>query len=233
MIRTLSAAALATLSLFAASSVLAATADGKPAAKSSKSHKAAAAPVTDATEQPNDVLTPVQLTMADRVLTGVADCELKEKVDVEKLPGHNGNFTITYDHKRYIVSPRETTTGAIVLTDTNGDIKWVQIPRKSMLMNEKLHQRLVDECQEDEQRIASRAAGEAAATAPALAPSVAGPGPGPAAIAAQKAVGGAPDAAGAAPAAAMAMPAAVNVTPPAPVVRAAQAPDAAASAMWR
>jgi len=232
MIRTLTAAAA--LSLLAASSVLAAASDTAPAAKSSstkssKSHKAAAAPVTDASEQPNDTLSPGELTMADRVLTGVADCEMKEKVDVEKLPGHNGNFTITYDRKRYIVSPRETTTGAIVLADAHGEIKWVQIPRKSMLMNEKLHQRLVDECQEDEQRIASRAAGEAAATAPALAPSVAGPGPGPAAIAAEKAVGASPAAA------AVPVPtsASVSVVPSAPVVRAAQAPDAAASGMFR
>jgi hypothetical protein len=32
----------------------------------------------------------------------------------------------------------------------------VQIPKKSMLMNQKLHQRMVDNCQHESQRVASQ-----------------------------------------------------------------------------
>ena len=71
--------------------------------------------------------------------------------------------------------PEETTTGAIRLVDTGGAVVWIQIPMKSMLMNQKEHHRLVDGCQEDEQRIAVQASQKAGANAGALAPSVASP----------------------------------------------------------
>ncbi len=110
------------------------------------------------------------------MLTGVADCEMKEKVDVEKIEGHSGNFKVVFDHKAYIMVPEETTTGAIRLVDTGGAVVWIQIPMKSMLMNQKEHHRLVDNCQEDEQRIAVQSSQKAGANAPSLAPSVASPG---------------------------------------------------------
>ena len=178
MLRTLTAAAaLAALSTFCLSSAFAqgvtpaANAKPKAAAK-----KPAAKPAAEAVSATNDNLNPGQLTMADRVLTGIADCEFKEKVDVEKIPGHNGNFKVVYDHKTYIMVPEETTTGAIRLVDTAGAVVWIQIPMKSMLMNQKEHHRLVDNCQEDEQRIAVQSSQKAGANAGALAPSVASPG---------------------------------------------------------
>src|SRR5207245_2159754 len=76
--------------------------------------KAAKAEPVSAT---NDDLNPAQLSIADRVMTGVADCEFKEKVDVEKIAGHNGNFKVTYNHKSYTMVPEQTTTGAIRLAD--------------------------------------------------------------------------------------------------------------------
>ena len=233
MFRTLTAAAvLAMLSAFATTSAFAqaASAPAKTAAKKkAPAKKAAAAEPVSAT---NDNLNPVQLSLADRVLTGVADCEMKEKVDVEKIEGHSGNFKIVFDHKTYIMVPEETTTGAIRLVDTGGAVVWIQIPRKSMLMNQKEHHRLVDECTEDEQRIAVQATAAASANAPFVAPSAA-----------------TPAAAAAAKNGTMAMPATVvpatqtatttttttttSVVPPAPVQRGAAKPDAAASGMWK
>jgi hypothetical protein len=174
MIRTLTAAAvLATLSTFTLSSAFAqasapaAHAKPKAAAKKPAKSAKAAEPVTAT----NDNLNPGQLSMADRVLTGVAECDFKEKVDVEKIPGHSGNFKVTYAHKTYVMVPEETTTGAIRLVDTAGAVVWIQIPMKSMLMNQKEHHRLVDNCQEDEQRIAVQSSKEAGAnTAGAVAP---------------------------------------------------------------
>ena len=176
MFRTLTAAAaLAALSTLTLSSAFAQTAApaAKPKAKATAKKAVAKAEPVSATD---DNLDPGQLSMADRVLTGVADCEFKEKVDVEKIPGHSGNFKVTYDHKTYVMIPEETTTGAIRLVDTAGAVVWIQIPMKSMLMNQKEHHRLVDNCLEDEQRIAVQATLQAGTNAGAIAPQVAPPG---------------------------------------------------------
>jgi len=228
MFRTLTAAAaLAALSAFALTPASAQTA-AAPAKKAvaKKPAKAEPAPAT------NDNLNPVQLTLADRVLTGVAECEFKEKVDVEKIPGHNGNFKVTYEKKSYTMVPEETTTGAIRLVDLTGAVVWIQIPMKSMLMNQKEHHRLVDGCQEDEQRIAVQASQKAAANAGALAPSVASP-------AAVAAAGGmaAQEAAQAAPGSTVTTTTTTTTTTkvvPTPATRnSAATPSTAASGMWK
>jgi hypothetical protein len=172
--------------------------------------------------------------MADRVLTGVADCEFKQKVDIEKIAGHTGNFKVTFDHKTYIMVPEETTTGAIRLVDTGGAVVWIQIPMKSMLMNQKEHHRLVDSCQEDEQRIAVQASQKAGTNAGALAPNVASP----AAVAAAN--GLAANAAAvdtAAPGSTVTttstLTTTTKVTVPAAKKNSATAPSTAASGMWK
>ena len=241
MLRTLTAAAaLAALSTFTLSSAFAQGAT--PAVNAKAKAKKPAAKAAEPISATNDSLNPGQLSMADRVLTGVADCEFKEKVDVEKIEGHSGNFKVTFDHKTYIMVPEETTTGAIRLVDTGGAVVWIQIPMKSMLMNQKEHHRLVDNCQEDEQRIAVQSSQKAGANAGALAPNVASP-------AAVAAAGGmaanaaaAQDANGAA--ALTAAPGSIvsttsttitttKVVPPAPKKNGTAAPSTAASGMWK
>ena len=236
MFRTLTAAAaLAALSMLTLSPAQAQTAtpavNSKPTpAKSTK--KPAAKPAAEPVSATNDNLNPGQLTMADRVMTGIADCEFKEKVDVEKIPGHNGNFKVVYDHKTYIMVPEETTTGAIRLVDTAGAVVWIQIPMKSMLMNQKEHHRLVDNCQEDEQRIAVQSSQKAGANAGALAPSVASPG----SIAAAGGLA-ANNAAALANGATVTQTTTTTTTvkgvPPAPTTNSAAAPSTAASGMWK
>jgi len=211
MSRTLTAAALAALSL----TLLSAQAQTTAPAKKAVAKKAAKAEPVAAT---NDNLNPNQLTIADRVMTGVADCEFKEKVDVEKIAGHNGNFKVTYNHKSYTMVPEETTTGAIRLVDLSGSIVWIQIPMKSMLMNQKEHHRLVDGCQEDEQRIAVQASQQAGTNAGAVAPRVASP----AAVAAANGLAANAD-----------QGAASAVAPSAPVKNSAATPSTAASGMWK
>jgi hypothetical protein len=180
MFRTLTAAAaLAALSTFALSSAFAQATpavNAKPKAAAKRpAAKGAAKPAAEPVSATNDNLDPGQLSMADRVMTGAAECEFRQKVDVEKIPGHTGNFKVTFDHKTYVMVPEETTTGAIRLVDTAGAVVWIQIPMKSMLLNQKEHHRLVDNCQEDEQRIAVQSSQKAGANAGALAPSVASP----------------------------------------------------------
>ncbi len=232
MFRTLaSAAVLAALSSLTLAPAQAQTTT--PAKKAAAKKPAKAEPVAAT----NDSLNPTQLSLADRVLTGVADCEFREKVDVEKIPGHEGNFKVTYDKKSYTMVPEETTTGAIRLVDLSGAVVWIQIPMKSMLMNQKEHHRMVDGCQEDEQRIAVQASQKAGANAGALAPSVASP----AAVAAAGGLAGARAANAAAvetapPGSTVTTTSTTTVTtkvvPTAPTKN-ATAPAAAASGMWK
>jgi hypothetical protein len=232
MLRTLTAAAtLAALSTLTLSSAFAQT-TAAPKAKAAAKKPAAAEPVSAT----NDNLAPGQLTMADRVLTGVADCEFKEKVDVERIPGHSGNFKVTYEHKTYVMVPEETTTGAIRLVDTAGAVVWIQIPMKSMLMNQKEHHRLVDNCQEDEQRIAVQSSQKAGANAGALAPNVASP----AAVAAANGLAANAAAAQTAPPGSTITTTSTTTTttvtkvaPPAPTQNGAAPPSTAASGMWK
>ncbi len=115
---------------------------------------------TETVEQINDA----QLDVAARVLTGDADCEFNQKVAVNQVEGKPGHFTVMFKKTTYRMIPQETTTGAVRLEDKKAGIVWLQIPVKSMLMNAKIGQRMVDSCTHPEQR-AAVAAAEAAAKA--------------------------------------------------------------------
>jgi len=208
MFRTLTAAAalvaLSTLTLSSAFAQASAPAHAKAKATAKKPAKTAAAPVSAY----NDNLSAGQLAEADRVLTGMAECEMKEKVDIEKVPGHNGNFKVVYAHKSYTMVPEETTTGAVRLVDTTGAVVWIQIPAKSMLMNQKEHHRLVDGCQEEQQRDGAQAQAPAKADATGVAP-------------------------GSTVTTTTTTVTTMKVVPPAPVKNSSATPAAAASGMWK
>jgi hypothetical protein len=106
-----------------------------------------------------------QLQLADRVLTGEAACEFNQSVNVQPVPGKPGHFHLTYKKVVYTLVPEETTTGALRLEDKKAGIVWLQIPSKSMLMNARIGQRMVDGCMHAEQRAAT-AAVEAAGRKP-------------------------------------------------------------------
>ncbi|UCH18790.1 MAG: hypothetical protein JSW36_07300 [Burkholderiales bacterium] len=102
-----------------------------------------------------------QLQIASRVLTGRADCEFNQTVSVEPWAEHPGHFKVAYKNATYTMVPEETTTGAVRLEDKRAGVMWLQIPSKSMLMNSKVGQRMVDACTHAEQRVATTAAREA------------------------------------------------------------------------
>jgi len=95
-----------------------------------------------------------QLRIADRVLTGDAACEFDQTVSVLPIDGQPGHFRVTFKKVAYTVIPEETTSGAIRLEDKKAGIVWLQIPSKSMLMNARVGQRMVDGCMHAEQRAA-------------------------------------------------------------------------------
>lgn len=98
-----------------------------------------------------------QLQIADRVLTGDATCEFNQTVSVLPIEGQPGHFRLTFKKVAYTVVPEETTSGAIRLEDKKAGIVWLQIPSKSMLMNARAGQRIVDGCMHAEQRASMKA----------------------------------------------------------------------------
>ena len=63
-----------------------------------------------------------QLDIATRVLIGLADCEFKQTVQVLALPGKPGLFTVEHLGKRFVMAPRETSTGAVRLEDPTAGV---------------------------------------------------------------------------------------------------------------
>ena len=98
-----------------------------------------------------------QLEISARVLTGRADCEFNQNVDVDALPDHPGYFRVAFGKRQYLMVPEETTTGAVRLVDKKAGAIWLQIPVKSMLIDTKGGHRLVDACLGAEQRAAVEA----------------------------------------------------------------------------
>ncbi len=113
----------------------------------------AAAPVA-----PPEPLNAEQLAMADRVLTGTAACEFSQSVDVKPVSGQPGHFHVHFKGASYLMTPEETTTGAVRLADRHNGVVWIQIPAKSMMLNQKVGRRMVDSCQHAEQRAAAEVA---------------------------------------------------------------------------
>jgi hypothetical protein len=121
------------------------------APKKKASTKAKAAAVQKAPEPPAP-LTEGQLTEAGHVFTGHADCEFKQSVDVQPVAGQPGHFDLAFGKQHFHMIPEETTTGAVRLHDPRADVVWVQIPAKSMLLDQRAGHRLVDACQHAEQK---------------------------------------------------------------------------------
>ena len=107
-----------------------------------------------------------QLSTADRVLTGQSRCEFDQSVNVAAVPNQKGWFNVEYKGKSYLMAPEATTTGAVRLEDKKNGMMWLQIANKSMLMNSKIGQRMVDNCLHPEQRAAVKAVEGAAERKP-------------------------------------------------------------------
>jgi hypothetical protein len=99
-----------------------------------------------------ETLSPTQLEIATRVMTGNAKCEFDQHVSVLPVEGKPGHFHVAYKNATYTMVPQETSTGAVRLEDRHAGVMWLQIPSKSMLMNTKAGQRMVDSCTQTQQR---------------------------------------------------------------------------------
>ena len=103
-----------------------------------------------------------RLGIAARVLTGSAECESHLRVEVMPLQDKPGYFQVRFKNTSYLMVPEETTTGAVKLQERRSGVIRLQIPTKSMLLDEREGRRIVDACTLAEQRAAMDAANAAA-----------------------------------------------------------------------
>ena len=106
-----------------------------------------ATPIDD---DPSVKLTDADLDIAKKVFVGDIPCELGAKVVITPMK-REGFFLIATKGHRFAMHPVESRTGAIRLEDPKRGAMWLQLGNKSMLMSQKLGQRLADECQSPEQ----------------------------------------------------------------------------------
>jgi hypothetical protein len=156
-IATLLVAALPMLA--AAQTTPAAKPAAKPAEKAAKpagklklapSARKAVEESTPIDDDPSIKLTEADVEMARKVYVGDIPCELGATVKITPLK-REGMFMVTTRGYRFRMHPVESRTGAIRLEDPQRGAMWLQLGNKSMLMSQKLGQRLADECQSPQQ----------------------------------------------------------------------------------
>jgi hypothetical protein len=121
-------------------------ATAKKPAKLAPSAQKAVEEVTPIDDDPSVVLTEADLEVAKKVYVGDIPCELGATVKVTPMK-REGVFMVTTKGHRFAMHPVESRTGAIRLEDPKRGAMWLQLGNKSMLMSQKLGQRLADECQ--------------------------------------------------------------------------------------
>lgn len=138
----------------------AATAKKAPAKKTAakKTAKGVPAKTAKAVESVTPVepltkrLTDAELAIAQRVYTGRIQCELGADITVTPDEKNPGFFNVAAGKQRYYMHPVESRTGAIRLEDGRAEAMMLQLGNKSMVMNQKLGQRVADDCQTSEQK---------------------------------------------------------------------------------
>lgn len=122
----------------------------KPAAKPAAKKAPAEAPLPEADK--------TQLDAAERTHFGTYECDFKQTIDVAMNPKYPGYVDVKFKAKTWTMKPNLSSTGALRLEDVKGQTLLLQIANKSMLMDTKAGQRLVDACVHEKQRAAAEAA---------------------------------------------------------------------------
>ncbi len=131
-------------------------APAKPAAKKQAAKAPAGpAPLAEANDE--------QLLAAKQAYLGQYECEFKQTVTISPNLKHAGYIDVAYLKNVFTMKPVLSSTGALRLEDVTGRALMVQIANKSMLLDVRAGQRLVDDCVHPEQRAAIEAARSASA----------------------------------------------------------------------
>ena len=116
-----------------------------------RSARKAVEEVTPIDKDTTIALSPEDLEVAKRVYVGNINCELGASVMITPNAQKPGFFTVSTKGSRFNMHPVGSRTGAIRLEDPRAGAMWLQLGNKSMLMSQKLGQRLADECASPEQ----------------------------------------------------------------------------------
>jgi hypothetical protein len=100
-------------------------------------------PLADASEE--------QMVAVERAYLGTYDCEFKQSISITRNT-KQGYLDVMWQKDVFTMKPVLSSTGALRLEDVTGRALMIQIANKSMLMDTKIGQRLVDECIHPEQR---------------------------------------------------------------------------------
>ena len=87
-----------------------------------------------------------QQDAAERIFFGDYVCEFGKSLRVDFNPKFPGYVDLLLDKQLFTLKPVLSHTGALRLEDVRGRLLLVQIPIKSMVLDVKLGQRLVDDC---------------------------------------------------------------------------------------
>lgn len=142
------------------------TAPAKAAVKPAARKRAPAAP---AAEAPLPAASSEQLEAANVAHLGDYDCEFDQKIRLEPHAQAPGYIQMKQKAQVWVMKPVLSSTGALRLEDVKGRMLMIQIANKSMVMDTKIGQRLVDGCVHEKQRafMATQGGGSLLSTEPA------------------------------------------------------------------
>jgi len=101
-----------------------------------------------------------QRDAAQLAYVGDYACEFSQKLKVAANPTDPAYIDVRFGKRLFTMKPILSSTGALRLEEVVGDALMIQIPFKSMLLDNRLGQRLVDECVHEKQSLAKAAASQ-------------------------------------------------------------------------
>lgn len=125
----------------------------KSPAKVRRSALKAVEEVTPIDDDLSVTLTADELEIAKRVYVGLIPCELGASVTITPSESRAGFFLVRTKTTSFRMHPVASRTGAIRMEDPRAGAMWLQLGNKSMLMSQKLGQRLADECVSPDQAV--------------------------------------------------------------------------------
>ncbi len=120
-----------------------------PTAKAAKTSSRKKEKVVEPQEEPEVAVVDAdetQLLAAREVHLGESGCEFDQKIQLDANSKHPGYVDMSFNKKKYTMKPVMSPTGALRLEDVRSETLMIQIPTKTMVMNQKTGQRLVDNC---------------------------------------------------------------------------------------
>jgi hypothetical protein len=81
-----------------------------------------------------------------KVAAGQFPCENDKEVTLSADFRYPGRYILEFERKLYTMERVGTSSGIVRLENVSKGVAWIQLPFKSMLMDQKIGKRLVDEC---------------------------------------------------------------------------------------